>query len=36
MNNIVELNGLIGVNGGKVYAYFQLNRKRCKMPLSLE
>ena len=35
MNNIVELNGLMGVKGGKVYAYFSTEPKEVRNALEL-
>lgn len=36
MNNIIELNGLMGVKGGKVYAYFSTEPEKVRKALELE
>lgn len=36
MNNIIELNGLMGVKGGKVYAYFSTELEKVRKALELE
>lgn len=35
MNNIIELNGLMGVKGGKVYAYFSTELEKVQNALEL-
>lgn len=36
MNNIIELNGLMGVKGGKVYAYFSTEPEKVRKALEIE